>query len=56
MPGTAAVADYLERITRERGFTTKFSRGEWEGLMRVEITAGEAGEAVEAQAAGEGGR
>jgi hypothetical protein len=55
-PRAGAVADYLERITRERGFTTKFSRGEWEGLMRVEITAGEAGEAVEAQAAGEGGR
>jgi poly-gamma-glutamate capsule biosynthesis protein CapA/YwtB (metallophosphatase superfamily) len=38
-PRAGAVADYLERITRERGFTTKFSRGQWEGLMRIEIAA-----------------
>jgi hypothetical protein len=43
------LADYLERITRERGFSTKFSRGQWEGLMQIEIAAGDI-------AAGEGGR
>jgi poly-gamma-glutamate capsule biosynthesis protein CapA/YwtB (metallophosphatase superfamily) len=49
-PRAGAVADYLERITRERGFTTKFSRGQWEGVTRIEIAAGEE------NTAGRGGR
>jgi poly-gamma-glutamate capsule biosynthesis protein CapA/YwtB (metallophosphatase superfamily) len=40
-PRAGVVADYLERITRERGFTTKFSRDQWEGVMRIDIAAGE---------------
>jgi hypothetical protein len=47
-PRAGVVADYLERITGERGFTTKFSRGQWEGVMQIDIAAGEV-------AAGEGG-
>jgi poly-gamma-glutamate capsule biosynthesis protein CapA/YwtB (metallophosphatase superfamily) len=42
-PRAHVVADYLERITRERGFTTKFSRGQWEGVMRIGIAAREGG-------------
>jgi poly-gamma-glutamate synthesis protein (capsule biosynthesis protein) len=38
-PRAGAVAGYLERITRERGFTTRFSRGQREGLMQIEIAA-----------------
>ncbi len=40
-PRAGEVAGYLERITRERGFSTKFSRGQWEGVMQVEVAAGE---------------
>jgi hypothetical protein len=40
-PRAGVVADYLERITRERGFTTKFSRGRWEGVTQIDIAAGE---------------
>ena len=36
-PRAGAVAGYLERITRERGFTTKFCRGQREGLTQIEI-------------------
>ena len=39
-PRAAEVADYLERITAQSGFTTRFSRSELDGWMFVEIAAG----------------
>lgn len=39
-PRAERVAGYLERITRDSGLAATFSRGEWEGLMSIEITEG----------------
>jgi hypothetical protein len=38
-PRAVEVADYMERITRERGLTTVFERGERDGYMLLRVRA-----------------
>ena len=39
-PRAAEVADYLERLSAQSGFSTRFSRSEIEGWMLLQIAAG----------------
>ena len=38
-PRGAEVADYLERLSAQSGFATRFARIEHDGWLRVHITA-----------------
>jgi len=40
-PRASTVADYVERLTRQSGFGTRFARSERDGLMRLHLEEGE---------------
>ena len=44
-PRAAEVADYVERLSAQSGFSTRFSRTEYDGWMLLKIAAATDGDA-----------